>query len=340
MLRFIVRRLLLLIPILFGLSILVFVVDPRAARRAGAGAARRARDAGERSPQIRPPVRARPADLRAVLGLPPADARAATSASASRRADRSSYEFEHRFPATIELALAAMLFAVVVRHPARLLRREAATARWFDHVSLVGSLIGISIPIFFLALILKYIFAVRLGWLPSIGREDVTDRPPAPDELLHPRRDHRRATGHAALGRDQAPDPARDRARLDPARDHRAHHARRRARRPERGLRPHRARQGHVAARSSTGATCCATRCCRSSTIIGLQTGLLLSGAVLTETVFAWPGHRHLARRTRSSTATTRCSRAGSSSSRSSSCSSTCSSTSRTRSSTRGSGCR
>src|SRR5439155_8770272 len=35
------------------------------------------------------------------------------------------------------------------------------------------SLIGISIPIFFLGLILKYVFAVRLGWLPSIGRQDV-----------------------------------------------------------------------------------------------------------------------------------------------------------------------
>ena len=42
----------------------------------------------------------------------------------------------------------------------------------FDHGSLVASLIGISIPIF-LGLILKYIFSVRLGWLPSIGREDV-----------------------------------------------------------------------------------------------------------------------------------------------------------------------
>ena len=57
------------------------------------------------------------------------------------------------------------------------------------------------------------------------------------------------------------------------------------------------------------------------STIIGLQAGLLLSGAVLTETVFAWPGIGTLARGRRSSTATTRCSRAGSCSSRSSSCS-------------------
>src|SRR5438105_13785308 len=43
----------------------------------------------------------------------------------------------------------------------------------FDHLTLVGSLIGISIPIFFLAIILKYIFAVRLAWLPSVGRISV-----------------------------------------------------------------------------------------------------------------------------------------------------------------------
>ena len=54
-------------------------------------------------------------------------------------------------------------------------------------------------------------------------------------------------------------------------------------------------------------------------TIIGLQAGLLLSGAILTETVFAIPGHGDVARRCDRETATTRCCRAGSSSSRSSS---------------------
>jgi peptide/nickel transport system permease protein len=43
----------------------------------------------------------------------------------------------------------------------------------FDHASLVVSLIGVSMPIFFLALLLKYLFAVKLGWLPSVGRQDV-----------------------------------------------------------------------------------------------------------------------------------------------------------------------
>src|SRR5205085_8454847 len=44
----------------------------------------------------------------------------------------------------------------------------------FDRTSLIGSLLVISIPVFFLAVILKFIFAVKLGWLPSVGRIDVT----------------------------------------------------------------------------------------------------------------------------------------------------------------------
>ena len=42
-----------------------------------------------------------------------------------------------------------------------------------DHASLFVTLIGISVPIFVLAILLKYIFAVRLGWLPSVGRIDL-----------------------------------------------------------------------------------------------------------------------------------------------------------------------
>src|SRR2546430_4935462 len=49
---------------------------------------------------------------------------------------------------------------------------DALPISWFDHGSLVASLIGISIPIFFLGLLLKWAFAVKLQWLPSFGRED------------------------------------------------------------------------------------------------------------------------------------------------------------------------
>ena len=81
-------------------------------------------------------------------------------------------EIRERFPATVELAFAAMLFATLIGIPLGFLaakRHGSAT----DHASLFLSLIGVSIPIFFLALILKWVFAVSLGWLPSVGRQDV-----------------------------------------------------------------------------------------------------------------------------------------------------------------------
>ena len=160
--------------------------------------------------------------------------------------------------------------------------------RSFDHSSLFLSLIGVSIPIFFLAIILKYIFSVRLGWLPSIGRQDVLIDAEHPtgfyvlDGII---------TGNwtAAWDAFAAPDPACDRARLDPARDHRARDARLDARRPERGLRANRAGQGPPAAHVDRRHVL-RNALLPVTTIIGLQVGILLSGAVLTETVFAIPG--------------------------------------------------
>ncbi|PJI52748.1 hypothetical protein CTI14_37830, partial [Methylobacterium radiotolerans] len=75
-------------------------------------------------------------------------------------------EFLRRFPATIELSVAALIFAIGVGIP---LGYWAARrhGKFTDHASVVLSLIGITIPVFFLAFILKYVFAVQLGWLPS-----------------------------------------------------------------------------------------------------------------------------------------------------------------------------
>src|SRR5581483_212931 len=93
------------------------------------------------------------------------------------------FELRQRFPATVELALAAMTFAIVVGIPMGFLAAKRYGS-WIDQFSLVASLIGISIPIFFLGLILKYIFAVRLGWLPSIGRESVLATRPHPTNFF------------------------------------------------------------------------------------------------------------------------------------------------------------
>ena len=80
-------------------------------------------------------------------------------------------EFIRRFPATIELSVAALIIAVGVGVPLGYwaARRHGKAA---DHTAVVFSLVGITIPVFFLAFILKYVFAVQLGWLPSDGRQN------------------------------------------------------------------------------------------------------------------------------------------------------------------------
>ena len=78
--------------------------------------------------------------------------------------------FLTRMPATIELAIFAMILAVTIGIP---LGYFAARRRGsaLDNTSIVGSLIGVAVPVFFLAFLLKYIFALELGVLPVSGRQ-------------------------------------------------------------------------------------------------------------------------------------------------------------------------
>ncbi|MGL5810352.1 MAG: ABC transporter permease [Nocardioides sp.] len=88
-------------------------------------------------------------------------------------------EWWDRFPATIELSFMAGLIAIGIGVPlGYLAARRHGT--WFDQLSVAGSLIGVAIPVFFLGYMLKYVFAVKLGWLPADGRQDprlFTDHP-------------------------------------------------------------------------------------------------------------------------------------------------------------------
>lgn len=79
--------------------------------------------------------------------------------------------FVQRFPATLELSILALLLAVVIGIP---LGYMAARRRggWLDNLSIVWSLVGVAVPVFFLAFLLKFIFAVELGVLPASGRQD------------------------------------------------------------------------------------------------------------------------------------------------------------------------
>jgi peptide/nickel transport system permease protein len=285
MLRYVVRRLLLLVPILLGVSLLIFFWiralpgDPATALL------------GERStPQLIREYKARYGLDRSIpiqyWDYLKVTAQGDFGTSIQSRRDVTT-EIGQRFPATIELAVAAMIFAVGLGIPLGFF----AAKRYggiFDNLSLIGSLIGISIPIFFLAIILKYLFSVKWHWLPSVGRQDLLLSPDHPtnfyvlDGLIT--RDWTAlwdAVKHLilpsiALG--SIPLAVITRitraAVLDVQNEDYVRTAR------AKGLPPHTVDRRHVLRNALLPV----------STIIGLQTGLLLSGAVLTETVFAFPG--------------------------------------------------
>ena len=285
MLRFVVRRLLLLIPILIGLSILVFLwiralPGSPATALLGERATAEAIEAVNEQYGLNKPIWEQYwAYLQNLLSFDFGDS------ITSRRPVFD--EFLERFPATIELAIAAMLFSVMLGIPLGVLAAKRYGS-FLDHFSLFASLLGISIPIFVLAIILKYIFAVRLGWLPTVGRISVLI------ELEHPTNFYILdailtrnwealwdAIQHLilpAIALGTIPLAIITRitraAVLDVQNEDYVRTAR------AKGVSPRTVDRRHVLRNAMLPI----------ATIIGLQTGLLLSGAVLTETVFAWPG--------------------------------------------------
>ena len=285
MLRFVVRRLLLLVPILIGLSILVFLwirALPGGPAEAllGERATPETIEAIERQYGLDKPL---PVQYWSYVKTVSRGDFGDSTVSRQPVVE----EFRQKFPATVELAVAAMLFSLVLGIPLGFIAAKKYGSI-LDHASLVASLIGISIPVFFLAIILKYIFAVKLGWLPTVGRITVTLDAEHPtgfyvldaiitldwevfvDVLKHlvlpaialgsiPLAVVTRITRAAVL----------DVQNEDYVRTARA-----------KGVAPAAVDRRHIFRNALLPI----------STIIGLQTGLLLSGAVLTETVFAWPG--------------------------------------------------
>jgi peptide/nickel transport system permease protein len=284
-LRFVIRRLLLLVPILIGLSILVFLwIRALPGGPAQSLLGERATESTVREIEeqygLDDPIHVQ--YFRYVENVVRGDL--GTSIRSRRPV---SDELGERFPATIELALAAMLFSVLLGIPLGFFAAKRYGSI-FDHGSLLASLLGVSIPIFFLAILLKYIFAIQLGLLPTVGRQDVLiniDHPTnfyvldaiiagnpeafwdAIEHLILPA---------IALGTIPLAIIARiTRASvLDVQNEDYVRTAR------AKGLAPRTVDRRHVLRNALLPI----------STIIGLQVGLLLSGAVLTETVFAWPG--------------------------------------------------
>jgi peptide/nickel transport system permease protein len=284
-LRFVVRRLLLLIPILIGVSILVFLwiralPGGPAAALLGERATPEAVAALEHQYGLDQPIYVqygKYVEQLATLEF--------GNSSTSRQPVAT--EFRQRFPATIELAFAAGFFALIVGIPLGFFAAKRYQGV-VDHTSLVISLIGISTPIFFLALILKYVFAVQLGWLPSVGRMSVLIDVPHPtnfyllDAILARNWEafvdvsKHLILPAIALGSIPLAIIARiTRASvLDVQNEDYVRTAQ------AKGLAPRSVDFSHVLRNAMLPI----------ATIIGLQVGLLLSGAVLTETVFAFPG--------------------------------------------------
>jgi peptide/nickel transport system permease protein len=284
-LRFIVRRLLLLVPILLGLSILVFLwirnlPGGPAQALLGERATPQSIAQIERQYGLDKPIHVQYWRYLRNIGT-------AEFGESTRTRRSVTEEFKERFPATVELTVAAGLIAVILGIPLGFLAAKRYQGP-LDHASLVLSLVGISTPIFFLALILKYIFAVRLGWLPSVGRIDVLR------DLDHPTNFY---VLDAVLAADWgafvdtikhlilpavalASIPLAIIARITRAAvlDVQNEDYVRTAR--AKGLAPITVDYRHVLRNAMLPI----------STIIGLQVGLLLSGAVLTETVFSFPG--------------------------------------------------
>jgi peptide/nickel transport system permease protein len=74
-----------------------------------------------------------------------------------------------RMPATLELAVSAMALAVIIGIPAGMYA-AIRPGSWLSKSIMTGSLLGISLPVFWLGIILVLVFSVILGWLPSSGR--------------------------------------------------------------------------------------------------------------------------------------------------------------------------
>jgi peptide/nickel transport system permease protein len=77
-----------------------------------------------------------------------------------------------RFPATIELSVVSALFSLLLGIPMGVYTALRRTS-WLSRLLLTVSLLGISLPTFLIGILLIFLFAVSLNWLPSFGRGDV-----------------------------------------------------------------------------------------------------------------------------------------------------------------------
>lgn len=255
--KYVIRRILLLIPVIIGVTFLVFTImyftpgDP-AQIILGENAPQESVDKlreemGLNDPFIVQYFRYITNAIKGDFGRSYSTGRAVFD------------EVLSRFPATMKLTIAGMIIAVAIGIPVGII---SATKQYsaLDSITMVLALLGVSMPNFWLGLMLILLFSVRLGWLPSGGDMGFSSLV-LPAITL--------GTGVAAIITRMTRSSMLEVIRQDYIRTARA-----------KGVRENKVINRHALGNALIPIV----------TVIGLQFGGLLGGAVLTETVFSWPG--------------------------------------------------
>lgn len=257
MYRYIIKRLLMLIPVVIGVSFLVYMVINMAP--------------GDIINQIAPEDATieELAELRAEYGFDkPAIVRYFIYMKGMLHGDLgTSYitgesvfkSYMHRLPNTLALALASIFVSVVISIPLGIIS-AVKHGTWKDNATMVVALLGLSMPNFWLGLLLIILFALNLGWLPSYGYGTLK-------HLILPAVTV--GTGLTAMLTRTTRSSMLDVIRQDYLRT---------------------ARSKGVSERDVIYKHALKNALIPIITVVGTQLAACLGGALITETVFAWPG--------------------------------------------------
>ncbi|MFD0952912.1 ABC transporter permease [Virgibacillus natechei] len=285
MFAYIMRRLLMLIPVLIGMTLITFSIvhlipgNPAQVILGETATAEAIEDLEETMGINEPyPIQ---------YGIYVTDLLQGDLGTSLRSKSEISSEIWPYIAATFELTFFAIIFAVFIGVNAGIISAWKQNS-WFDFLAMFFALVGVSMPVFWLALMEQWVFAQELGWLPAYGRENSRD-PIAPityfyvlDSLIH--LDFSRVITSLrhlvlpsiALGTIPMAIIARmtrssmlEVMNSDYIRTVRA-----------KGSGQFMIIYKHALKNATIPVV----------TVIGLQTGVLLGGAILTETIFSWPG--------------------------------------------------